>query len=36
MVNKESCSIYCPCIEDTLKLIDCESCKHEKRKMPIR
>jgi len=26
MVNKESCSIYCPCIEDTVKLIDCESC----------
>lgn len=26
MVNKESCSIYCPCIKDTVKLIDCESC----------
>lgn len=26
MINIEMGSIYCPCIEDTVKLADCKSC----------
>jgi hypothetical protein len=25
-MDKESYSVYCPCIDDTVKLVDCKSC----------
>lgn len=25
-INKENCSVFCPCIKDTVKLTTCEEC----------
>lgn len=29
-INKESCSVFCPCIEDTVKLTTREECSDHK------